>query len=885
MTSLRRSGGSGDSSGGSSRSGGGRTSSCCGSVRWGVSGGGQMQLQRNPRESLPPQQLRELYASRSGGGSSGSSGSRCADVQLAVSRDGLAQRQRRPRETLTPQQLREWYGQRGASRSSARCPYVIRTGASESALPGTTPVEALHIFTLDSDASRCFFRDSTTLTPLSAPVPVRLADPSGGPNLAQSSTVLLCLAVPSSSLSGLHLPSFSTNLGCKRYFMLVVDDYTRYTTVFPLRSKGKVPDVLIPWIRAVRLQLCKRFREDLPVLRLHSDRGGEFSSDLLRDFCPPHWLSHGGRSYLHDSCTRLWSGDARAGDSTTGDTGAGCAGVSVVAGGTGGAAAAGPEGARTKGTGAAGTGGAGAGGVVSGGTCAGGTVRPRPYFVPLLQQVLGVPSSTGLTPPLLCPPPDLSEPLLQQASPVPAPSPYTEQTGGLTERHEPVSRPAFLVRTIRRVPRPQSDRARAASPTVSCLLTTIVNGPSFESTAAFALVAELVDFAAACRLHYATALIAESGSASPLSVGGECALGTDVLEDRQEDFECLAAAVPPFASMLLAPEGDPNALDIPTSCSYAEAITGPYSSQWQAAMVAEMASWKSIGTYVNAVPPSRVNIVDGMWIFRVKRPTGSPPAFQARYVARGFSQRQGWSLRRPVYGLCQAPREWHDTLRTILVALGFIPSTADPSQFLRADTSLPPFYVLVYVDDLVFTTADTEALTLVKSELQKRHICTDLGPSALPLPVLLATAHSSVYRPLALSSTFARVLRCAWGSCLEDGVQLSSLATQTLLELTTWLRSGRHRVTPSASVLALFPSGLPAYNKAMIALYPEHRQEHRTKHIAPRYFLARELQQRGQLRLAYVATRANTADIFTKALPPGDHQRFSTVLGLLALRS
>ncbi|CAI7749915.1 unnamed protein product [Closterium sp. NIES-53] len=72
-------------------------------------------------------------------------------------------------------------------------------------------------------------------------------------------------------------------------------------------------------------------------------------------------------------------------------------------------------------------------------------------------------------------------------------------------------------------------------------------------------------------------------------------------------------------------------------------------------------------------------------------------------------------------------------------------------------------------------------------------------------------------------------------------------------------------------------------NKAMIALCQEHTLEHRTKHIALRYFLARELQQRGQLRLAYVATRANTADIFTKALPPGDHQHFSTVLGLLAL--
>ncbi|CAI7886000.1 unnamed protein product [Closterium sp. NIES-54] len=70
-------------------------------------------------------------------------------------------------------------------------------------------------------------------------------------------------------------------------------------------------------------------------------------------------------------------------------------------------------------------------------------------------------------------------------------------------------------------------------------------------------------------------------------------------------------------------------------------------------------------------------------------------------------------------------------------------------------------------------------------------------------------------------------------------------------------------------------------NKAMIASCQEHRLEHRTKHIAQRYFLARELQQRGQLRLVYEATRANTADVFTKALPPGYHQHFSTVLGLV----
>ncbi|CAI7774231.1 unnamed protein product [Closterium sp. NIES-54] len=258
---------------------------------------------------------------------------------------------------------------------------AVALGASESALPGTAPAEALHTFTLDSGASCCFFCDTTTLTTLPGPIPVRLADPSGGPILARSSTLLPCPAVPSGSLSGLHLPLFSTNLvstaalqdemvtttipggqrvsictctwtgrhlatftrrpgsslytlatkppqvaasaqwhhrlgypslprlrgmhsillvsglprlstwTCgaaarvsghdrERYFLLVVDDYTRYTTVFPLRSKGEVPDVLILWIRAAHLQLREQFREDLPILCLLSDRGGEFSSDL-----------------------------------------------------------------------------------------------------------------------------------------------------------------------------------------------------------------------------------------------------------------------------------------------------------------------------------------------------------------------------------------------------------------------------------------------------------------------------------------------------------------------------------------------------------------------------------------------------------------------------
>ncbi|CAI7785483.1 unnamed protein product [Closterium sp. NIES-53] len=546
-------------------------------------------------------------------------------------------------------------------------------------------------------------------------------------------------------------------------------------------------------------------------------------------------------------------GTRTGGTGATGASGAaGVGGVGARAVATGGAAGAGAVGAGAVATGgtlgagaAGGTRARGAAGVVAGdpgaeGTGAvsvvtGGAAQPRPYYVPLLQQVLGLPPSTGPTPPL-------------------------------------------------------------------------------------------------------------SASICPPSVGGDCSLGTDVLEDRQEEFECFVAALPHLVSMLLAPEGDPDAPDIPTPRSYAEAIEG---------------------TYVDEVPPPGANIVSGMWIFRVKQPPGSPPVFKARYVARGFSQRQGvdffqtfsptpkmttlrvllhvaahrdyelhsldfstaflqgslheeiwlrrppgftgsfregtqWSLRQPVYGLRQAPREWRDTLRTTLATLGFAPSTADPSLFLCTDTTLPPFYVLVYVDDLVFATADTEALAHVKSELQKRHTCTDLGELTSYLG--LRITRDRAYRTITLTQSHMEA-EALWLpaqvvlSGHADTSWVDELAMQRLSQGYTFsLGSGSvsWRSTRSSSELRWLtylltdlgeaprsPPVLYVDNKAMLALCQEHSLEHRTKHIALRYFLARDLQQRGQLRLAYVATQANTANIFTKALQPCDHQCFCTMLGLV----
>ncbi|CAI7923590.1 unnamed protein product [Closterium sp. NIES-53] len=549
------------------------------------------------------------------------------------------------------------------------------------------------------------------------------------------------------------------------------------------------------------------------------------------------------------------AGGAGAGGAGDGDLGAGGAGAG--SGGAGGTRAgdpgAGGTGARDPGDGGAGAGGAraraggtGAGGAGAGGARAGdpraggagaggagGTVQRRPFFVP-----------TPLTSLL---PPGSSQPQLQPNSPLRAPSSYAEHADSFTERREPeccLASPVCDVRTGQSIPHlrpppvpnthimalcpssvplrvslpsppassladgpdPESNLVRAASPSVPRLLATVVTDPSFESAAALSLVAELVDFAVDCRLDYTASLVADSEFDCPSSVGGECALGTDVLEDRQEDFECLAATVPHLVAMVLAPEGYPDAPDIPTPRSYTEATTEsdlaraatPTVTRLLATVITDpdfesIAAFARVNEIVDfaarshldyvaslvtesesvcpqsvegepslssdvledrqfeleclaaaiphfasmllypegdpdaldiptprsyaeaiAVPPPWANIVDDMWIFKGQgvdffqtfSPTpnmttlrGSlheeiwlrrPPGFTGSFPAG-----TRWSLRRPVYSLRQVPREWHETLRTTLAALRFSPSTADPLLFLRTDTSLPPFYFLV----------------------------------------------------------------------------------------------------------------------------------------------------------------------------------------------
>ncbi|CAI7846705.1 unnamed protein product [Closterium sp. NIES-54] len=279
---------------------------------------------------------------------------------------------------------------------------------------------------------------------------------------------------------------------------------------------------------------------------------------------------------------------------------------------------------------------------------------PPPPFSGL--RTLGLPSPSppsSPSPPIygpMFPPPDYSPAIFPRSQP-PLSPPLSHTRASCSPRARPSSPvPVNDLRTVlyhSSPPRPSPsvlpsplDSALTAScstlvidyyctyrPVLSRVHASLVTLPRASLSSVSALTAIVTEFATTHRLDYATRVVAAPPT-SPLAIGGESALGCDALEDRKFGLEFLAAASPHLCAMLLAPEGDPDALDIPTPRTYAEAVSGPWASRWRAAMDAEMASYRSTGTYIDEVPPLGANVVDGMWIFRVKRPPGSPLVFK-----------------------------------------------------------------------------------------------------------------------------------------------------------------------------------------------------------------------------------------------------------------
>ena len=186
------------------------------------------------------------------------------------------------------------------------------------------------------------------------------------------------------------------------------------------------------------------------------------------------------------------------------------------------------------------------------------------------------------------------------------------------------------------------------------------------------------------------------------------------------------------------------------------------------------------------------NIVGNMWLFRIKRnPDGTVRCYKSRLVAKGNHQRPGidfyetyspvvkhatirlvlatavahgwpllqldvnnaflqgpldeevymlqppgmidkdkpnhvWKLKKVVYGLKQAPRAWYQALKDFLIIIGFKNSLADASLFIL-QTGSSFIYILIYVDDIVITGSHAQELQKVTTKLAAKFSLKELG--------------------------------------------------------------------------------------------------------------------------------------------------------------
>ena len=234
---------------------------------------------------------------------------------------------------------------------------------------------------------------------------------------------------------------------------------------------------------------------------------------------------------------------------------------------------------------------------------------------------------------------------------------------------------------------------------------------------------------------------------------------------------------------------------------------------WKAAIETELQSHADNGTWsLTQNPDDRsINIVSCKWVFVIKKKAdGSLDKYKARLVARGFTQRYGYDydetfspvvkattlrvliglaaafswkivhwdavtaflngklqvevymkmppgyetpgkvclLRKAIYGLKQAGREWYIFATKVLISIGFTKLEEDHCLFTLKNPGRRIILAL-YVDDIVATSENQEALEWLQGEIKKNFKITDQGPlsSVLNVDVLRTPTGISLGQP------------------------------------------------------------------------------------------------------------------------------------------
>ncbi|CAL9026795.1 unnamed protein product [Prunus brigantina] len=178
---------------------------------------------------------------------------------------------------------------------------------------------------------------------------------------------------------------------------------------------------------------------------------------------------------------------------------------------------------------------------------------------------------------------------------------------------------------------------------------------------------------------------------------------------------------------------------------------------WMKAMKDELNMIEKNDTWELVDRPMDKPVIGVKWVFKTKlNLDGSVQKNKARLVAKGYSQKPGvdynetfapeevyvdqpegfvmkgseskvYKLHKALYGLKQAPRAWYSEIDGYFAECGFTKSQSEATLYVKARGEASILIISIYVDDIVYTRNDQEMLEDFKKDMKEKYEMTDLG--------------------------------------------------------------------------------------------------------------------------------------------------------------
>ncbi|KAH9095634.1 hypothetical protein Ae201684P_015435 [Aphanomyces euteiches] len=254
-------------------------------------------------------------------------------------------------------------------------------------------------------------------------------------------------------------------------------------------------------------------------------------------------------------------------------------------------------------------------------------------------------------------------------------------------------------------------------------------------------------------------------------------------------------------------------------------------------------------------------------------------------------------LKKSLYGLKQAPRQWHKKLHEFLRSINFKQCFKDQCVYVKSNSQIgTTTYLAVYVDDIVIAVRDKTELTsttdLIKTSFEVTnkgeleyilgiHVIRDRSLKTLRIHQekfvieLLDRFHMAHCHPVRLKQVeLKRLLTSLPTSGTTTEVEF--IAAAEAAKSIVWLRE----LLEEMSFVVNSPTYLHVDNQSTIQVVHRSSSHDRTKHIRLRFHFIKDLVEEGMIKLRYINTKEQVADILTRGIVLAHFEKLQSMLGM-----